>query len=72
MNHHPIMCSLRTSSKVHIKMYMNVLDKAILTFCSNTLTHHNTLLGTELVFPDLSPQIPKCITVPIVKGLIAT
>ena len=72
MNHHPIMHSLCTSSKVDIKTYMSVLDKVILLFSSNTLTHRYTLLGAELVFPELSRLIPKCTTVPIVKGLIAT
>jgi hypothetical protein len=53
-------------------MYINVLDKVVLMFCSNTPTHHHTLLGAELVLPDLSQQMPECITVPIVRGLIAT
>lgn len=47
-------------------------DKVILLFSSNTPTHRYTLLGAELVFPELSWLIPKCTTVPIVKGLIAT
>ena len=52
---------------------MNVLDKVKLTFCSNTPTHHHhTPLGAEMVFPDLSQHMPERITVPIVKGLIAT
>jgi len=51
---------------------MNVLDKVILMYCSNNTTHHHTPLGAELVFPALSRQMPKRITVPIVKGLTTT
>jgi hypothetical protein len=57
---------------MHLNMYMNVLDKVELMFCSNTPTHHHTPLGVELVLPDLSQQMPECITVPIVRRLLAT